>query len=43
LRGRRTSSPLQFGHVFFIWAVQPAQNVHSKVQMKASSVGESGA
>lgn len=42
-RGRRTNSPLQFGHVFFIAAVQPAQNVHSNVQMYASPVGDSAA
>jgi hypothetical protein len=40
-RGRATSSPPQFGHTpFSTVSVQPAQNVHSKVQMRAS--GESG-
>lgn len=38
-RGRRTSSPLQFGQTWFISAVQSAQNVHSYVQMNASPAG----
>ena len=42
-RGRRTSSPPQFGHTASIEAVQPAQNVHSKLQMYASPASSSAA
>jgi hypothetical protein len=42
-RGLRTSSPPQFGHVDCMAWVQSAQKVHSKVQMKAFPVGDSGA
>jgi hypothetical protein len=42
-RGRRTSSPPQFGQIDRMAWVQSAQKVHSKVQMKAVPVGESGA
>lgn len=38
--GRRTSSPPQFGQMPSLASAQSAQNVHSKVQMRASS--ESG-
>jgi hypothetical protein len=34
-RGRRTSSPPQFGHLSFIASVHVAQKVHSKLQMRA--------
>ncbi len=34
--GRRTNSPPQLGHVSFMAATQSAQNVHSKVQIRAS-------
>ena len=40
-RGRRTSSPPQFGQTCVRAAAQSAQNVHSKTQMYASSVGAS--
>jgi hypothetical protein len=36
-RGRATSSPPQFGHVCCICAAQSGQNVHSKLQIRASS------
>ena len=36
-RGRRTSSPVQFGQTCFICAVQSAQNVHSYEQIDASA------
>ena len=40
-RGLRTSSPPQFGQTWFKTQLHLAQNVHSKVQMYASSAGES--
>jgi len=40
-RGRSTSSPLQLGQTSFIAFAQSAQKVHSKVQMYASSRGDS--
>ena len=35
LRGRRTSSPLQFGQTFFMAAEQASQKVHSYEQIIA--------
>jgi hypothetical protein len=40
-RGRRTSSPPQFGHTALIAPVQFAQNVHSYTQMNASAPASS--
>jgi hypothetical protein len=40
-RGRRTSSPPQFGHVASISEAQPTQNVHSYEQMHASPAASS--
>ena len=42
-RGRRTSSPLQFGQTTFMLSAQLAQYVHSLLQMYAISLGVSGA
>jgi hypothetical protein len=42
-RGRRTSSPAQLGQIAAMACVQVGQNVHSYVQMYASSVGASAA
>jgi hypothetical protein len=41
-RGRRTSSPLQFGQVADIASVHAGQKVHSKLQIQASALGGSG-
>jgi len=35
-RGRATSSPPQFGQVCCICSAHPEQNVHSKLQIRAS-------
>jgi hypothetical protein len=42
LRGRRTSSPLQFGQTFFMAAEHASQNVHSYEQIIAMSPAGSG-
>jgi len=42
LRGRRTSSPLQFGQTFFMAAEQASQKVHSYEQIIAMSPAGSG-
>ena len=41
--GRETSSPPQFGQVASIVAEHDGQNVHSKLQIRASPSGGSGA
>jgi hypothetical protein len=41
-RGRRTSSPSQFGQTAAIASVHSRQKVHSYVQMKAAVCGSSG-
>jgi hypothetical protein len=39
--GRATSSPPQFGHTEDISSAHATQNVHSKLQMRASAVSPS--
>ena len=42
-RGRRTSSPRQFGHTWPIALLHFSQNVHSYVQMNADPSADSAA